>query len=274
MKRLNLFEPYTVYDLVEDPAAETFPHIYSMLVYVYEGKGVQWINDRRMEYNDGDLYVMGLDDSHEFKVKNRTRFVYLKLTPEFFQKFYMDKNQEPEIDFIIQLNSLKDSYISFTDKERFIVRNLIDALLTYEKQENKPNLQFPFYIISCLIEVIKKASMIDLSPFPQVESRDVIMYIQQHIYTPELIEVAIISKHFHIAKSNFAPWFKQQFGVTYKMYIDNYRLSLIENRLLSDRVSVKELVEEFAFTDVAHFSRYFKMHKGISLKEFLIKSGI
>lgn len=51
-------------------------------------------------------------------------------------------------------------------------------------------------------------------------------------------------------------------------YILNYKLKLVENRLLHSQMRICEIVEELGFTDESHLNKFFKKYRGCSPSNF------
>src|SRR3978361_2140692 len=88
-----------------------------------------------------------------------------------------------------------------------------------------------------------------------------ISYINQHIYEPEKIQVKFIANHFNIAGNYFGAYFKRNFDLSYRDYVNQYRTKLIEKRIISGQLSLKQIASEFGFNDESHLSNYFKNRK-------------
>lgn len=53
-----------------------------------------------------------------------------------------------------------------------------------------------------------------------------------------------------------------------QQYILNYKMKMVESRLLHTDMRINEIVEELGFTDESHLNRLFRKYKGISPTEF------
>jgi AraC-like DNA-binding protein len=63
-------------------------------------------------------------------------------------------------------------------------------------------------------------------------------------------------------------YFKKQTGDTLQKYLTNYKLRLIETRLLHSDMRMNEIAYEFNFTDESHLNRVFKKYKGMNPTTF------
>jgi AraC-like DNA-binding protein len=65
----------------------------------------------------------------------------------------------------------------------------------------------------------------------------------------------MMAKHFNIANDYLGIYFKRQAGITLRDYIQNYRSTLIRQRIAVGRVTLKEIAAEFGLTDVSHLTK-------------------
>ncbi|WP_234645414.1 AraC family transcriptional regulator [Dyadobacter sp. CY356] len=71
-----------------------------------------------------------------------------------------------------------------------------------------------------------------------------------------------------ISVSYLGKYFKKQTGETLQQYIINYKLRLVEMRLLHSDMRINEIVFELNYTDESHLNRLFKKYKGVNPSEF------
>lgn len=103
---------------------------------------------------------------------------------------------------------------------------------------------------------------------------DLIFYIHQNIYTPEKIRINSISEHFNISKTYFSVYFKRNFDVSYRNYITDYKIKLIERRIRSGQMTMKQIAFEFGFTDESHLTNYFKNLNKINPSDFKLQNHV
>jgi len=95
-----------------------------------------------------------------------------------------------------------------------------------------------------------------------------LQYIQANIYKTGKIRAKDISQHFGISENYLGRYIKKHTNETMQQYILNYKLKLVENRLLHSQMRICEIVEELGFTDESHLNKFFKKYRGCSPSNF------
>ena len=105
-------------------------------------------------------------------------------------------------------------------------------------------------------------------PFFPEKSLNILQYIQSNICYPEKIKAKAISQHFGISPNYLGRYFKKQTNETMQQYILNYKMKMVESRLLHSEMRISEIVEELGFTDESHLNRLFKKYKDCNPTDF------
>lgn len=235
---------------------------YHELIYIYEGQGTHLLNNNKISYYDGDLFLISQDDVHHLEAKTSTRIITIKFTSDYFRS----NNGLYNPDNLINNKALKEIKLLFDQKEIVFIKQIIDNILLYSSNKENEDSPVIFYQILSILELIRKIGTRQLknSINDILEKKSITTYIHQHIFEPSKIRVKTISLYFNIADSYFSSYFKRSFGISYRGYINEYRLKLIERRLTLGYSSIKEIAHEFGFNDESHFSHYYKNARGIT----------
>ena len=279
MKRAQ-FEPL----IIEVFETLTFPlpkhsHTYYELIYIYKGQGLHYLNKIVMPYKAGDLYLISPDDEHYFEIKKSTKFCFIK-----FNDSYFKANKQLSPDLLVNTSPteimrnplLKEMKLVFDEPCKTILYKTVDNLNDYNSLHDVSNSPIVFFQILSIFGLIKEASAkinvrLDLGS-PAKE--DLISYIHQHIYDTEKIRVTIIAQHFNIASNFFSTYFKRNFNMAYKDYLNVYKIKLIEKRIESNQMTLKQIAYEFGFTDDSHLTHFFKKHKQITPSEYKLSNHL
>ncbi len=264
MKHFKQYRPL----VIEEVSEGTFhypPHHqnYYELVYIAKGKGFSHINTIKLPYQTGDLFFVSPEDDHYFAIQEYTTFIFVKFTNEYLKNLQTIHFPFQQYDFdpisFFTDQYMKEHLLNFNDAEKKRIRESIQDILSLKDSEEGMNsLALYFRILLIFSSIHDYLKSIRKTKFLNENYNTLLInYIHQHIYEPEQLKVANIARHFNISIQYFSAWFKQTYQISYKHYIDQYRIELIKNRLAHSTTSFKSIADEFGFTDSSHFSNYF-----------------
>ncbi|AWG20365.1 AraC family transcriptional regulator [Flavobacterium faecale] len=275
MHKLRQFETLLLDEFEEDQFhLPTHSHTYYEIIYIVKGSGVHHLNANLLQYKAGDLFVLSPDDEHYFDIKERTRFIFIKFTDNYF-----DSNKKLSCDEFL-LNTpesfmrdkvLKENVLELGFPCSLILKNTIENIMSYSSKGDISTSAIIFYQILSIFGLIKETlSIMNLKISGSgIDNEMIISYIHQNIYNPRLIQIKVIASHFNISESYFGTYFKRKFLISYRDYINTLRVKLIEKRILSKQMSMKQIAHEFRFTDESHLSNYFKKQKNVRPSELI-----
>lgn len=269
------FEPLVIHDYEE----KTFhlpvhSHTYYELVYIRKGSGVHLLNNSRLPYRKGDLFIISPEDQHYFEIAKSTHFTFIKFTDEYFSghKIYYQADAFVSLtpEKIMRNSLLKEVKLKMDEPCVSILRNTIENIVAYNCRKDVATSPLMFYQVLSIFGLIKEAAAklnirIDNG---QPEKEELISYVHHYIYEPALLQVKNIAAHFAISPTYFSDYFKRKFGMSYRSYVNDYRMGIIEKRLAVPSITIRQIADELGFTDESHFSHFFKREKKISPKEF------
>ena len=124
---------------------------------------------------------------------------------------------------------------------------------------------------SILILVARNVQMLppeEKQQHADLKTLSLLQYIQSNICSPDRLRAEVISKEFAISRNYLGSYFKKQVGMNLQQYILNYKLKLIEERLLHSGLRISEIASEFGFSDKSHLNHIFKKYKGVTPSDF------
>ena len=166
----------------------------------------------------------------------------------------------------MKLRFLKEVKIEIVSPHSEILNNVINSLLSYDEVKNVAHSPVVFYLLLVIFGIIKESlqakKIMVANGGPNNEQ--ILSYLHENIYSRENIKVKAIASHFNISQKYFSNYFKRNFGIAYQEYLDSYRIKLIEKRIEIGGLKLKQIADEFGFTDVSHLSKVFKKMNGVS----------
>lgn len=274
MKILKQFEPLSI-EHEENLSASCSRHSHNHfeIVYINDGNGSHFYNEATLEYETGDLFLISPGDEHFFEIREVTTFTYIKFNEAYFNSkrhLSPDEHYSSTPETIMKLRFLKEVKIKIGSPHSGILKNLINSLLAYDKVKNVAYSPVVFYLLLGIFSIIKESMQLKaitaINDDPNNEQ--ILSYLHENIYCREKIMVKTIASHFNISVRYFSNYFKRNFGIAYQEYLDSYRIKLIEKRIAIGGLKLKQIAQEFGFTDVSHLSKVFKKLTGLSPTDY------
>lgn len=270
MRKLRQFTPLVIEEFVKadfhEPAHE---QNYYEIFYIREGRGVHHINGIPIEYGPGDVFVISPFDFHYADIELLTHFGVIKFTEGYLMGkigFLSGISQTP--DLLLFNNAIRGHKLLLPEFESQLVKALVENVLSCRNRSNLEILPYVFFQVLSIISIIQELPADDFY-FGQrnVKKDSILSYIHQNISSPDDLRLESLADTFSISKKYFSFYFKSNFGISYRDYVAQYKLKLIQSALLTDK-TIKQIVQEFGFTDESHLSHFFKKKSLITITEF------
>ncbi|MBB3700195.1 helix-turn-helix domain-containing protein [Flammeovirga yaeyamensis] len=249
-------------------------HNFFEIVYIEKGSGYQCINDHEFEYKEGNIFLLPPLDCHSFKIKETTRFMFIRFTDHYFMNSdgKTDYNRWFEqISYIIaHYNKVAGDIISSESERQFLIQNLN---MIY-RESLKTDVYSKSIINSILVTVLEllgrnieekylKETQISDSKFTEI-----LRFINQNITNTEQLKIPYLAEKFNVSKTYFSEYFKKNAQMSLVDYIIKAKLRIVETKIKHTDLSLKEIAYQLNFTDSSHLSKSFKKMYGMSIRDF------
>lgn len=244
-------------------------HTFFELIYIISGTGKQCINDAECNYLPGNLFLVAPNDSHIFKIETTSQFFFIRFNNVFVQSSKQEKELVKQLELILQNARHEPGSILKNKDDQHAVKHLMGMLIREHLNTDLFHNELVAQLVNTLLVFIaRNISLVFPENIDQSSEEKVVrilQHIQSNIYYPEQLKVESISNSFGISPTYLGRYFKKHTGESLQQYILNYKLKLIKNRLLQSNMRIKEIADEFGFTDKSHLNKFFKKSQGISL---------
>lgn len=274
MKRDTLYRPYEIEwkEMQRFPKATKRNNFFE-LIYVIDGTGIQIVNKNRFNYRKGNLFLLTPQDVYSFDIATPTTFFFLRFNELFVkEKTGRDNDAVNQVEYILQNASHRPGCILKNKVDKPLIASLIESILNEQTNQQLYYNRITEQIVNTIITIVARNIALKL-PKNIKESTgepvlEILQYIQENIFDQENLRAEKLSDHFNISLNYLGRYFKKQIGETLQSYIVNYKLRLIETRLLHSDMRINEIAYELNFSDESHLNRVFKKYKGMNPSEF------
>lgn len=239
-------------------------------VYVLSGKGTHSINGNKLSFAVGDFFLITPNDCHEFNLECLCEFMVIRFAPSYVKSYSWESIDHIEC-LLYHASHISGSILVNAD-DKLMINRLMLNLQQIVSEENLYNEDLTRHLINAII-VIAARNISIVKPkniLPTTDKRllTIIDYIQTHICQPKLLRIAVIAEKFGLSPAYLGSYFRKQCDESIQHCISSYRIRLIEHRLQFSDKRVHEIADEFGFADESHINKFFKRHKGLSLRAY------
>lgn len=256
-KRYKQFQPLVMSDFeVNHWHHPVHKHNHYELIYVKHGLGKHFINSLTVDYEPGDVFLLGPEEAHYFEIEEATRFVYLKFTDFYIHRDAATSDSGMQhLEYLIKSRETHTCGFKLSSNDQAITSAIFDVMLSMKDNmlRNEPLIWLQVLTLAHILQ--RNMPEIKANEFRSKDLQAVFCYIHKYIYQPEYLKAAVMAVHFNLSKDYIGPYFKRNTGLTLRNYISDYRNNLIKNRLNSRNFSLKQIAVEFGLTDESHVSK-------------------
>jgi AraC-like DNA-binding protein len=280
MQRFNQHEPFNIYRFdVDEWPYPLHNHSYFEIIFIEEGVGIHCINEHRFDYQAGDVFLLGPQDSHIFEIHAHTHFCYLRFTEFFFQN-NQHKQWQQMIEYLFHTPYQTNGSLVRNADEKQRLRNLLTVLMDeYEHRQRPFAEQVVTYLMQSILSLLArtiseevfraKAADGEKEVLKRTELLDELLaYVRHHIYSPEKLRLEHLAERFHYSPNYLSIFFKRHMGQSLQQYIVQYKLKLVETRLRYSNWSISQIAYELGFSDESHLTKLFKKYYHYTPGEF------
>jgi AraC-like DNA-binding protein len=274
MVKDHLREPFELIlkEFMDECPRGKHAHTFFEVIYIVAGTGRQCINDTEVRYRPGNLFVVAPNDTHTFKIETTSRFFFIRFNNGYVQASKQDKELVQRLELILQNARHEPGCLLRNEADERAVAQLMQIILHEHLRKDLYHKELIGQLVNTLLVIIARNIS---QAFPAVidetseeKAIDILQYIQSNIYYPEKLRVEAISAYLGLSETYLGRYFKKHAHETLQQYILNYKLKLVENRLVHSQMRIKEIADEFGFTDKSHLNRIFKKYRGVNPTSF------
>lgn len=253
-------------------------HNFFEIVSIIEGKGLHIINGIPFDYRRDNLFVLNPDDHHEFEIGEPTKFLYIRFTKMYLKAsgtaiITINHHWAQKIEYMLINNACKGGCILQDESDISFTNSLIECIVREISNKKSFGEEIIMQSVVLLLQVVIRNMEIKTELSRSVSKQkklilEIIHYLQQNIYQPELLSVDNLANVFHLSSVYVSEYFKKHTGGSLKKFITEYRITLVKNRLLTSDLQINEIAYELGFNNDAYLIRLFREQTGVTPAAF------
>lgn len=269
--------PFTVCKTLLPDFYTTFPmhwHNEMELVYIDSGEYIETIDFENYRVKKGDIVIIPPCMLHSFKQyeEERTSFRTIIFDLSIVTGNNTDacsiKYFTPFTENRVVLPAVISADMPHYNELKSVMLKMMEIYSDKEicfELELKSKLYELFYLLfKCFFKSEVNETSIKTGTTKSVKI--ILDYISENYMYPitieELAETVNLSKHY------FMRFFKKYMGMTCIEYINDYRLNIAANLLLTTRMKITEIAVSIGITNLSYFNRIFKKKFHLTPKEY------
>jgi len=244
-------------------------HNHFEVIFIHAGRGIHVLNGKEFNYHAPCVFVLQPSDYHHFVVEQTSTFTFLKFTNVYVQSIAKENNPlwNTWIDrLFFQATQFAGGLCLAENQIESLQLSQILLLIVAEwkAHKNSQSQVLQLWIQSFFLLLQPSMSPPLMRKTLDAKLMQVLHYIHENIYDVEKLQAEHLAKEFAYAKTYLGSLFKEKMGMGLKEYISEHKMHLIEHRIKNSDLHFKEISYAFGFSDLSHFNKFFKTHKGIS----------
>ena len=282
MKQKNLHQPFELYvfDLEHWSERPLVYHFFE-IVHILEGEGAREVNENKLSYKKGSIFLFTPLDCRGFEATTPTRFCSIRFSEAFFAQSKSAQDRVRVAQWLKQLEHIFFQHSRFLELlisrpgDCEMVSSLIANMIReYESKGSyhEENLQ---HLVTLVLNILARnvsegehATASAGGPESEPLINKILLHVRQNITDPEKLRVDYLASHFNLSANYVGEYFRKYTDESLQHYITNYKIKLVQHRLANSVFTVSQIADELGFIDESHLSRQFRKHVGISPAEY------
>lgn len=282
MKRIVNFNSFNVFSIEKESwDVEYHNHNFYELIIIESGKGFHHLNNITFSYKKGDVFLLRPSDGHEFSIKSKTKFIYIKFTEQYIWENLLSTKKN-ELQKVVQLLMEDHSFMyesvikSKTDRTHLLQ---LARILLYEfSHKNTYTKEITTDLFCSIITILIRNTIQNATTNSWITHNvsrieKILYYINVNALDNDKMKIENLAREFMLSPNYISIHIKKHTEFSIQQHIMQHKIKTAEKLLLQSHYNISEIADRLGFNDASHFNKIFKAYKQTSPSEFKKKGS-
>lgn len=246
-------------------------HIFFELVYIVNGTATHCLGKETTQLKAGDYFIIDTGSSHCYRNTKDFEIVNCLFLPEHVDRALsactslssLLSNQM--LRFGVPVNICAADRI-FHDSNGSIGRIIKTMEQEFASKQTGYKELLRCHLTQILVYAVRCSEEDEQSRAFHSATKAIVAYLKQHFAEPLSLEN--LSNALNYTPQYLSSLFRKDTGMTLQLFIQRLRIEKACSLLQNPKLHLSDIAQMVGYSDVKHFSRVFKLHKGVTPKEF------
>lgn len=277
MQRFNSYYSLNVFALELDKW--DFPehkHNFYEIIFVEKGTGDHILNDARIPYEAGDVFILRPEDGHYFEIKEFTKFIFLKFNEQLFtEKLAGSKTAKwlETTQTLLQTASTINGNIVKDEVDKIHLHYLFQILLCEFSNNCAYSRELLLELFGGVMMLLARAQStvqfgLECPSNTEIDKlSQILSFTRMHALNPEKMKIDNIASQFNMSPNYISIYVKKHSGQSIQQHIIQTKIKTASQLLKNGRYNINEIALKLGFSDASHFNKIYKKYTGASPKQ-------
>ncbi|MHC5226770.1 AraC family transcriptional regulator [Enterococcus sp. LJL99] len=260
---------------INDGMTIVYPHWHKEVEVIYSKRGTVniGVGEEIVHVAEGEIYFFASGEPHYFLASPESERIVYQFDLQLFDEKKLKIANEPSLTELFEKGE-KHSLKWSQDLAEKVQANLLALFSESESQEVGKNYAIYHYLFQLVLlfyrelpesnRIVKKGGKASTIKYKETLERldQIFSYVENHYV--ESITLDDVAKEVGFSPYYFTRFFKNNTGMTFMGFLNEYRINQAKFILASEKVPMVDVAERSGFSSVKTFHHVFKQEVGLS----------
>lgn len=246
-------------------------HIFFELTYIVNGRANHYLNGTTVPLRTGDYFFVDIGTVHCYQDAEQLEIINCLFLPEYIDRALADcpslssllTNQILRFGVPVSIHAADRT---FHDTDGSVARTMKAMVREYNAQKTGYMELLRCQLTQVLVCAVRACEAAEQARTPHSATAAIVEYLHKHYTDPLSLDVC--SQLVGYTPQYISNLFHRDTGMSIQEFLQRLRIEKACLLLIQKQLRMADIALSVGYSDVKHFSRVFRRHKGISPREY------